>query len=218
MSAARDVSTHGHDTGHTHIYIAHICIHIYIYNTYIYIYIYIHNIYQNAHKRQRYTHGWPTNLRFYSSSQLFGWLNCYKGTLLRSTVYARYILVHFVYGLWLSRLIRFAMFLLHGPTRGARTDDKGPNGFVRSRISRRKNLKRNSMDAAVKMEMRRGLLISQGIIKSCSQHRVVAKRFPRRSKAIINKSKTDKNNLIFFSFDLPFFPEYSWGGNPIGLF
>lgn len=72
---------------------------------------------------EKYTstlHGWPTNLRFYSSSQLFGWLNCYKGTLLRSTVFARYILVHFVYGLWLTRLIRFAMFLLHGPTRGAR--------------------------------------------------------------------------------------------------
>lgn len=77
-----------------------------------------------------YTHGWPTNLRFYSSSQLFGWLNCYKGTLLRSTVFARYILVHFVYGLWLSRLMRFAMFLLHGPTRGARTDDKPVVSFV----------------------------------------------------------------------------------------
>lgn len=75
------------------------------------------DIYRHAHVT---LHGWPTNLRFYSSSQLFGWLNCYKGTLLRSTVFARYILVHFVYGLWLTRFIRFAMFLLHGPTRGAR--------------------------------------------------------------------------------------------------
>lgn len=68
---------------------------------------------KDIHIHTRHTlHGWPTNLRFYSSSQLFGWLNCYKGTLLRSTVFARYILVHFVYGLWLTRLIRFAMFFL----------------------------------------------------------------------------------------------------------
>lgn len=70
----------------------------------------------HTYEKKTYTrhtlHRWPTNLRFYSSSQLFGWLNCYKGTLLRSTVFARYILVHFVYGLWLTRLIRFAMFFL----------------------------------------------------------------------------------------------------------
>lgn len=76
------------------------------------------------HTHSHTLHGWPTNLRFYSSSQLFGWLNCYKGTLLRSTVFARYILVYFVYGLWLTRLIRFAMFLLHGPTRSARIGDE----------------------------------------------------------------------------------------------
>lgn len=144
----------------------------------MYICTYTRDIYRDTHKRQRYTHGWPTNLRFYSSSQLFGWLNCYKGTLLRSTVYARYILVHFVYGLWLSRLIRFAMFLLHGPTRGARTDDKGFVRSARARISRWKNSERNSMDAAdVKTGMGRDPLIPQGTIKSFSQYHVAVKRF-----------------------------------------
>lgn len=98
------------------------CVYI---RVYVCIYLYTHtraeqhdtpwgekDIYTHTHIHTRHTlHGWPTNLRFYSSSQLFGWLNCYKGTLLRSTVFARYILVHFVYGLWLTRLIRFAMFL-----------------------------------------------------------------------------------------------------------
>lgn len=119
---------------------AHVCIHIHVYTriyTYIHvcvrarvcIYVYTCTRPEQRHtvggkmdthvrKKKTYTytrhtlHGWPTNLRFYSSSQLFGWLNCYKGTLLRSTVFARYILVHFVYGLWLTRLIRFAMFFL----------------------------------------------------------------------------------------------------------
>lgn len=109
----------------------HVCIYMYVYVR-IYIYTCIHGrttthvggkngytrAYTHTHtyEKKTYTrhtlHGWPTNLRFYSSSQLFGWLNCYKGTLLRSTVFARYILVHFVYGLWLTRLIRFAMFFL----------------------------------------------------------------------------------------------------------
>lgn len=125
------VGSKGHIGTYKH---THVCIHMRIY-TYMRIYVYttvgrekwmygytcIHthtHTYTHTRVRKkdihtRHTlHGWPTNLRFYSSSQLFGWLNCYKGTLLRSTVFARYILVHFVYGLWLTRLIRFAMFFL----------------------------------------------------------------------------------------------------------
>lgn len=118
--------------GHIGTY-EHTRLHIYVrICTYIYIHLYtrpnndtrggekwIHtciHTHTHTYEKKTYTrhtlHGWPTNLRFYSSSQLFGWLNCYKGTLLRSTVFARYILVHFVYGLWLTRLIRFAMFFL----------------------------------------------------------------------------------------------------------
>lgn len=47
---------------------------------------------------------------FFSSSQIFGWLNCYKGTLLRSAVFATYTLSTRV-SLWLT----VAMFLFAWP-------------------------------------------------------------------------------------------------------
>jgi len=127
-----------------------------------------------THRAICLTHGWPTNVRFYSSSQLFGWLNCYKGTLLRSTVFARYILVHFVYGLWLSRLIRFAMFLLHGPTRGARTETAGLRPTIRTRKFA------DVVVAGDEMATTGDPSIPPGTVKSISRYRTGA--FSRRSK------------------------------------
>lgn len=46
------------------------------------------------------------------------------------------------------------MFLLHGPTRGARTDDKGPTvSHTKIQVEKFRERERDSVDATVNSEM-----------------------------------------------------------------